>query len=105
MRAGPGRAMVYPSGSNAATSTVIHARGTRSAVRVAEVAAGDIPVVVRAAQVPLPPGVVEAGEVRQPEAVAEALTQMKADGTYEQVLKQWGTESGAIDKFEVNPAR
>lgn len=39
------------------------------------------------------------------QAVAEALTQMKADGTYEQVLKQWGTENGAIDKFEVNPAR
>ena len=44
-----------------------------TAVRVAEVAVGDIPVVVRAAQVPLAPGVVEAGEVRQPEAVAEAL--------------------------------
>ena len=47
-----------------------------TAVRVAEVAAGDIPVVVRAAQVPLPPGVVEAGEVRQPEAVAEALREV-----------------------------
>jgi len=47
-----------------------------TAVRVAEVAAGDIPVVVRAAQVPLPPGVVEAGEVRQPEAVAEALREL-----------------------------
>ena len=44
-----------------------------TAVRVAEVAAGDVPVVVRAAQVPLSPGVVEAGEVRQPQAVAEAL--------------------------------
>jgi type IV pilus assembly protein PilM len=44
-----------------------------TAVRVAEVAVGDIPVVVRAAQVPLAPGVVEAGEVRHPEAVAEAL--------------------------------
>ena len=44
-----------------------------TAVRVAEVAAGDVPVVVRAAQVPLAPGVVEAGEVRRPEAVAEAL--------------------------------
>jgi len=44
-----------------------------TAVRVAEVAAGDIPVVVRAAQVPLAPGAVEAGEVRQPEVVAEAL--------------------------------
>jgi type IV pilus assembly protein PilM len=47
-----------------------------TAVRVAEVAAGDIPVVVRAAQVPLPPGVVEAGEVRQPEAVADALREL-----------------------------
>ncbi len=44
-----------------------------TAVRVAEVAAGDVPVVVRAAQVPLAPGAVEAGEVRQPELVAEAL--------------------------------
>jgi len=47
-----------------------------TAVRVAEVAAGDVPVVVRAAQVPLAPGVVEAGEVRQPEAVAEALREV-----------------------------
>jgi type IV pilus assembly protein PilM len=47
-----------------------------TAVRVAEVAAGDIPVIVRAAQVPLRPGVVEAGEVRQPEAVAEALREL-----------------------------
>ena len=44
-----------------------------TAVRVAEVAAGDMPMVVRAAQVPLPPGAVEAGEVRQPDLVAEAL--------------------------------
>jgi type IV pilus assembly protein PilM len=49
-----------------------------TAVRVAEVAAGDVPVLVRAAQVPLPPGVVEAGEVRQPEAVAEALREVWA---------------------------
>lgn len=47
-----------------------------TAVRVAEVVAGDIPVIVRAAQVPLRPGVVEAGEVRQPEAVAEALGEL-----------------------------
>ena len=47
-----------------------------TAVRVAEVAAGDIPVIVRAAQVPLRPGVVEAGEVRQPEAVADALREL-----------------------------
>jgi type IV pilus assembly protein PilM len=47
-----------------------------TAVRVAEVAAGEIPVIVRAAQVPLPPGVVEVGEVRQPEVVAEALREL-----------------------------
>jgi type IV pilus assembly protein PilM len=47
-----------------------------TAVRVAEVAAGDVPVVVRAAQGPLPPGAVEAGEVRQPEVVAEALREL-----------------------------
>ena len=47
-----------------------------TAVRVAEVAAGDVPVVVRAAQVPLPPGAVEAGEVREPEVVAEALREV-----------------------------
>jgi type IV pilus assembly protein PilM len=47
-----------------------------TAVRVAEVAAGEIPVIVRAAQVPLPLGVVEAGEVRQPEVVAEALREL-----------------------------
>ncbi|HEX6579391.1 MAG TPA: type IV pilus assembly protein PilM [Actinomycetota bacterium] len=49
-----------------------------SAVRVAEVAMGDIPVIVRAAQVPLAPGVVESGEVRQSEAVAEALRKVLA---------------------------
>lgn len=47
-----------------------------TAVRVAEVAAGDIPVIVRAAQVPLAPGIVESGEVRQPEALAEPLRQL-----------------------------
>ncbi|HET7236446.1 MAG TPA: type IV pilus assembly protein PilM [Actinomycetota bacterium] len=47
-----------------------------TAVRVAEVAAGDVPVIVRAAQVSLPPGAVEAGEVRQPEPVAEALREL-----------------------------
>jgi type IV pilus assembly protein PilM len=44
-----------------------------TAVRVAEVAPGEAPVVIRAAQVPLPPGAVEAGEVRQPDLVADAL--------------------------------
>jgi type IV pilus assembly protein PilM len=47
-----------------------------TAVRVAEVASGDVPVIVRAAQVALPPGAVEVGEVRQPELVAEALREL-----------------------------
>lgn len=47
-----------------------------TAVRVAEVAVGDVPVVVRAAQVSLQPGAVEAGEVRQPELVAEAVREL-----------------------------
>ena len=47
-----------------------------TAVRVAEVVPGDVPVLVRAGQVPLAPGAVEAGEVRQPELVAEALRQL-----------------------------
>ena len=47
-----------------------------TAVRVAEVAAGDIPVIVRAAQVPIAPGIVESGEVRQPDALAGALREL-----------------------------
>lgn len=47
-----------------------------TAVRAAEVASGDVPVLVRAAQVPLPLGAVDAGEVKQPELVAEALREL-----------------------------
>ena len=49
-----------------------------TAVRVAEVAGGDVPVVLRAAQVPLVAGAVEAGEIRQPEVVADALRELWA---------------------------
>ena len=44
-----------------------------TSVRAAEVVPGDVPIVLRAAQVPLPPGAVENGEVRQAELVGEAL--------------------------------
>ncbi len=47
-----------------------------TAVRVAEVAPGDVPVLVRAAQVPLTAGAVENGEVRQTDVVAEALKEL-----------------------------
>ena len=49
-----------------------------------------------------PYGVVVAKD--QPElaqAVADALTAMKADGSYAEVLEVWGTEGGAVDTFEV----
>lgn len=49
-----------------------------------------------------PYGVVVAKD--QPElaqAVADALTAMKTDGSYEEILKTWGTSGGAVDSFEV----
>jgi polar amino acid transport system substrate-binding protein len=51
-----------------------------------------------------PYGVVLPKDQRQfAEAVAEALKEMKADGSYEEVLKAWGTDGGAVDTFEVKP--
>ncbi len=37
------------------------------------------------------------------EAIAEALKQLKADGTYQQILTKWGVQQGAISEFSVNP--
>lgn len=51
-----------------------------------------------------PYGVVVAKD--QPElaqSVADALTAMKADGSYDEVLKTWGTSAGAVDTFDVKP--
>lgn len=53
-----------------------------TAVRAAEVVPGDQPVLVRAAQVPLPPGAVENAEVRQPDVVAEALRELWSRGKF-----------------------
>ena len=36
-------------------------------------------------------------------AIVEALEQLKADGTYDQILSKWKTEGGAITDFAVNP--
>jgi len=44
-----------------------------TAVRAAEVSAGDPPALLRAAQMPLPEGAVESGEVRNPAAVSQAI--------------------------------
>jgi len=53
-----------------------------TAVRAVELAGGDPPTVLRAAQVPLPAGAVENGEVREPEAVTEALRELWERGGF-----------------------
>jgi type IV pilus assembly protein PilM len=53
-----------------------------TAVRAAELTEATPPSVVRAAQVPLPPGAVENGEVREVEAVAEALRELWTRGGF-----------------------
>ncbi len=37
------------------------------------------------------------------EAIVQALQQLKADGTYDQILTKWKTQGGAISDFAVNP--
>ncbi len=51
-------------------------------VRAAEVSGGDSPAVLRAAQVPVEPGAVENGEVRQPDVVATALKELWSRGGF-----------------------
>jgi type IV pilus assembly protein PilM len=53
-----------------------------TAVRAVEVTGGDPPSVIHAAQVPLPAGAVENGEVREPELVAEALRELWQRGGF-----------------------
>jgi type IV pilus assembly protein PilM len=53
-----------------------------TAVRAAELTGGDNPVIVRAAQVPLPAGAVENSEVRDPDAVGEALRELWQRGGF-----------------------
>ena len=53
-----------------------------TAVRAVEMTGGDSPAIVHAAQVPLPAGAVESGEVRQPEIVAEALKELWQRGGF-----------------------
>lgn len=53
-----------------------------TAVRAAELTGGAQPAIVRAAQVPLPAGAVENGEVRDPGLVAEALRALWSKGKF-----------------------
>jgi type IV pilus assembly protein PilM len=53
-----------------------------TAVRAVEVTGGDPPSVIHAAQVPLAPGAVESGEVKEPEQVSEALRELWQRGGF-----------------------
>jgi type IV pilus assembly protein PilM len=53
-----------------------------TAVRAVELAGGDPPTVVKAAQVPLPAGAVENGEVKDPAVVSEALRELWERGGF-----------------------
>jgi type IV pilus assembly protein PilM len=53
-----------------------------TAVREVELTGSDPPSVVKAAQVPLPQGAVENGEVKDPQAVAEALRELLERGGF-----------------------
>ena len=54
-----------------------------TAARAAEIRlGGDLPVLVRAAQVPLPPGAVESGEIREAQAVGDALRELWSRGGF-----------------------
>ena len=73
-----------------------------TAVRAAEVrTGGDIPVLVRAAQVPLPAGAVESGEVRDPEAVGEALKQLWHRGGFRSRQAEMGVGNQRVVVREV----
>lgn len=47
--------------------------------------------------------VVPKAETDFAKAIADALTAMKADGSYDATLKKWGNDSGGIPSFAVNP--
>ena len=53
-----------------------------TSVRASEVVAGDPPALIRAAQVPLPEGAVESGEVRDIEAVASGIRELWQRGGF-----------------------
>jgi polar amino acid transport system substrate-binding protein len=43
------------------------------------------------------------GDLPLAEAVSQAMNKLIKDGAYKKILTAWGTETGAIDKAEVNP--
>ena len=53
-----------------------------TAVRAVELTGGDPPNVIKAAQVPLPGGAVENGEVKEPQVVTEGLRELWERGGF-----------------------
>lgn len=47
--------------------------------------------------------VVRQADTQFAEAIAKALTELKAEGTYDAILKKYSIEAVAVDTFEVNP--
>lgn len=67
-----------------------------TAVRIAQVLEGDRPAVQRLGQVPLPLGAVEAGEVRRPDQVTEAIERLLAVSGISQREVWLGVESARM---------
>ena len=47
--------------------------------------------------------VVKKGDKQTAEALQKAMQKLMDSGVYEEILEQWGAQSGAVDKSEVNP--
>jgi type IV pilus assembly protein PilM len=70
-------------------------------VRAAELGGSGTPTLVRAAQVPLPPGAVENGEVRQPQVVGEALRELWQRGGFKNKQVQLGVGNQRVVVREI----
>lgn len=46
---------------------------------------------------------IKKGDAAMAQAVQKAMTKLMDDGTYMDILRHWGVESGALDKAEINP--
>ncbi len=70
--------------------------------RAAELSLGaEVPVLVRAAQVPVPEGAVENGEIRQPQAVGEALKELWGRGGFKSKQVMMGVGNQRVVVREV----
>jgi type IV pilus assembly protein PilM len=72
-------------------------------VRAAELGSGATPSLIRAAQVPLPPGAVENGEVRQPPVVADAIRELWQRGGFKskQVMMGVGNQRMVVREISI----